>query len=65
MTHNAQISLQDYSIIHLSTHATAGNFYTPPAIEFYNETLYLPEIYGYNLQTDLLVLSAKTPQLKS
>ncbi|WP_457610277.1 CHAT domain-containing protein, partial [Lutibacter sp.] len=47
-----------YSIIHLSTHATAGDFYTPPAIEFYDETLYLPEIYGYNLQTDLLVLSA-------
>lgn len=47
-----------YSTIHLSTHATAGNYYTPPAIEFYNETLYLPEIYGYNLQTDLLVLSA-------
>ena len=47
-----------YSIIHLSTHATAGDFYTPPAIEFYDETMYLPEIYGYNLQTDLLVLSA-------
>ncbi|MFK5957585.1 MAG: CHAT domain-containing protein [Lutibacter sp.] len=49
---------EDYSIIHLSTHASAGDFYVPPAIEFYNETLYLPEIYGYNLQTDLLVLSA-------
>ncbi len=47
-----------YSIIHLSTHATAGNYYTPPAIEFYDKTLYLPEIYGYNFQTDLLVLSA-------
>ena len=47
-----------YEIIHLSTHATAGSFYEPPAIEFYDETLYLPEIYGYNLQTDLLVLSA-------
>jgi len=48
----------NYSIIHLSTHATAGDYYAPPAIEFYDETLYLPEIYGYNLQTDLLVLSA-------
>jgi len=48
----------NYSIIHLSTHATAGDYFTPPAIEFYDETLYLPEIYGYNLQTDLLVLSA-------
>ncbi|WP_299524921.1 CHAT domain-containing protein [uncultured Lutibacter sp.] len=49
---------KNYSIIHLSTHATSGNYYTPPAIEFYNETLYLPEIYGYNFKTDLLVLSA-------
>lgn len=48
----------NYSAIHLSTHATAGDYLTPPAIEFYDETLYLPEIYGYNLQTDLLVLSA-------
>ena len=49
---------KNYSIIHLSTHATSGDYYTPPAIEFYDETLYLPEIYGYNLQADLLVLSA-------
>jgi len=49
---------KNYSIIHLSTHATAGDFYMPPAIEFYDKTLYLPEIYGYNLQADLLILSA-------
>ncbi|NOR27949.1 MAG: CHAT domain-containing protein [Lutibacter sp.] len=49
---------KNYSIIHLSTHATSGGYYSPPAIEFYNETLYLPEIYGYNFKTDLLVLSA-------
>jgi CHAT domain-containing protein len=49
---------KNYDMIHLSTHATSGDFYTPPAIEFYNKTLYLPEIYGYNLETDLLVLSA-------
>ncbi|MBE0424091.1 MAG: CHAT domain-containing protein [Lutibacter sp.] len=48
----------NYAVIHLSTHATAGDYFIPPAIEFYDETLYLPEIYGYNLQTDLLVLSA-------
>ncbi|SDX99472.1 Tetratricopeptide repeat-containing protein [Lutibacter oricola] len=46
------------SILHLSTHASVGSFYQPPAIEFYNETLYLPEVYGYNLTADLLVLSA-------
>ncbi|MBL4604354.1 MAG: CHAT domain-containing protein, partial [Flavobacteriaceae bacterium] len=49
---------ENYSIIHVSTHATSGDYYTPPAIEFYDETLYLPEIYGYNLHADLLVLSA-------
>ena len=49
---------KDFTILHLSTHATAGDFYTPPAIEFYNETLYLPEIYGYNLNYNLAVLSA-------
>lgn len=48
----------EYSIIHLSTHATAGDNYMPAAIEFYDETLYLPEIYGYNLNSDLLILSA-------
>lgn len=48
----------NYEVIHLATHATAGDNFMPPAIEFYDETLYLPEIYGYNLQTDLLVLSA-------
>ncbi|MBT8318339.1 MAG: CHAT domain-containing protein [Lutibacter sp.] len=50
--------VKKYEIVHLSTHATSGDYYTPPAIEFYDETLYLPEIYGYNLETDLLVLSA-------
>jgi CHAT domain-containing protein len=48
----------EYTIIHLSTHATAGDNYMPAAIEFYDETLYLPEIYGYNLNSDLLILSA-------
>lgn len=50
--------VNNYSIVHLSTHASAGTYYDPPAIEFYDETLYLSEIYGYNLQTNLMVLSA-------
>ena len=49
---------KNFAIIHLSTHAAAGDFYTPPSIEFFDETLYLPEIYGYKLDTDLLILSA-------
>ena len=46
------------NLLHISTHASAGNFNKPPTIAFYNKTLYLPEIYGLQLQTDLLVLSA-------
>lgn len=49
---------QGYEIIHLSTHASAGTFFEPAHIEFRNETLYLPEIYGLNLNTNLLVISA-------
>jgi CHAT domain-containing protein len=45
-------------IIHLSTHASSGDYEQTPSIEFYDETLYLPEIYGYNLNADLMVLSA-------
>ncbi len=49
---------KNYNQIHLATHASAGGFLNPAIIEFYDETLYLPEIYGLNMQTDLLVLSA-------
>ena len=48
----------NHSILHLSTHASAGSYFVPPAIEFYDETMYLPEIYGQKLDLDLVVLSA-------
>lgn len=47
-----------FQIIHLSTHASAGTGAAPPSIMFSDSTLYLPRIYGLNLQADLLVLSA-------
>lgn len=50
--------LEDYSIIHLSTHASSGSLYEPPSITFIDSTLYLPQIYGFKMNTDLLVLSA-------
>lgn len=50
--------ISNYNIIHLSTHASAGGFEEPAHIEFFNKTLYLPEIYGLKLTSDLLVLSA-------
>lgn len=48
----------NYDIIHFSTHASSGTNFEPPILEFYDESLYLPEIYGYNINTELLVLSA-------
>ncbi|ELR69151.1 hypothetical protein C900_05431 [Fulvivirga imtechensis AK7] len=48
----------NYPVIHLSTHAKAGGIYEPPSIAFIDSALYLPEIYGMNLQTELLVLGA-------
>jgi hypothetical protein len=47
-----------YDIIHVSTHASAGDRGHPAQIEFYDKTLYLPEIYGLQFQSNLMVLSA-------
>lgn len=47
-----------YSIIHLSTHADAGDLYVPPSISFIDTALYLPEIYGLAVENKLMVLSA-------
>lgn len=47
-----------FSVIHLSTHAFSGNHNEPPAIAFRDSALYLPQIYGLHLNTDLMVLSA-------
>ncbi|MDO5972502.1 CHAT domain-containing protein [Flavivirga aquimarina] len=48
----------NYSILHLSTHASSGDFLTSANIEFYNDTMYLNELYSLNLNTNLVVLSA-------
>lgn len=47
-----------HNILHLSTHASAGTFEIPAHIEFREQTLYLPEIYGLNFQSNLIILSA-------
>lgn len=47
-----------YPVIHLSTHASAGGGAEPPSIAFADSTVYLPQVYGLALDTDLLVLSA-------
>ncbi|TYA74494.1 CHAT domain-containing protein [Seonamhaeicola marinus] len=50
--------VSDYGILHLSTHASSGNFIKPSNIDFYDETLYLNELYSLKLNTNLVVLSA-------
>ena len=47
-----------FSILHLSTHASGGDFVTPAHIEFADSTLYLNELYTLNLSPKLVILSA-------
>ncbi|MDP5198636.1 CHAT domain-containing protein [Flavobacterium sp. DG2-3] len=46
------------SIIHLSTHASAGDLETPASIKFYDQEILYSELYNLQLQPDLVVLSA-------
>ncbi|WP_103069755.1 CHAT domain-containing protein [Aquimarina sediminis] len=50
-------TIQHYKIIHLSTHAGAGDI-TGPWIAFKNENISLNEIYATKNQSDMIVLSA-------
>jgi CHAT domain-containing protein len=49
---------KNYNILHLSTHASSGNFVVPANIQFYDDTLFLNELYSLNLNSNLVVLSA-------
>ena len=48
----------NYDILHLSTHASSGDFVTPANLSFYDDTMYLNELYSLDLNTNLVVLSA-------
>ena len=48
----------NYSIIHLSTHASSGDFVIPAHIEFYDSRMFLNELYSLNLKSNLVVLSS-------
>jgi len=50
-------SASAYDILHLSTHAHAGQ-QGQPGIEFYDRTVALPEIYAQRLNASLVALSA-------
>ena len=56
-THFIQHASQ-YPIVHVSTHAQSERDSLPASISFYDETLYLTEIYGYQFPIDILVLSS-------
>lgn len=62
---NADASFQNfkdnaasYSILHLSTHATAGDTETPASIKFYDREVLYSELYHLNINPNLVVLSA-------
>ncbi|WP_282133911.1 CHAT domain-containing protein [Seonamhaeicola maritimus] len=48
----------NYGMLHLSTHSSHGVSGKPANIDFYDETLYLNELYSLNLNPNLVVLSA-------
>jgi CHAT domain-containing protein len=47
-----------FPVIHISTHAQSERDSLPAFISFYDKTLYLTEIYGYQFPIDVLVLSS-------
>ncbi len=47
-----------HKIIHLSTHAESGTFTKPSSIKFSNTDIFVNQLYGMQLDADLVVLSA-------
>ena len=55
---NFKNKASNYSILHLSTHATSGDTETPASIKFYDQEVLYSELYNLNINPDLVVLSA-------
>jgi CHAT domain-containing protein len=55
---NFKRNAANYSILHLSTHATSGDTETPASIKFYDQEIFYSELYNLNINPDLVVLSA-------
>ncbi|MNX36313.1 CHAT domain protein [compost metagenome] len=55
---NFKKNAANYSILHLSTHASSGDIETPASIKFYDQEILYTELYNLNLNSDLVVLSA-------
>jgi CHAT domain-containing protein/tetratricopeptide (TPR) repeat protein len=48
----------NYSILHLSTHASSGDIVEPASIKFYDQEILYSQLYNLNIKPDLVVLSA-------
>lgn len=55
---NFKRNASNYSILHLSTHASAGNIETPASIKFYDQEILYSELYNLKINPELVVLSA-------
>ena len=55
---NFKKNAPNYSILHLSTHASSGDLDTPASIKFYDKEILYSEIYYLNIHPNLVVLSA-------
>jgi CHAT domain-containing protein len=55
---NFKKNAANYSILHLSTHASPGDIETPASIKFYDQEILYSELYNLNINPDLVVLSA-------
>lgn len=55
---NFKNKANQYPILHLSTHADAGDTETPAKIKFFDQEILYPELYQLHINPDLVVLSA-------
>lgn len=55
--YNFKNNANQYSILHLSTHASSGDIETPASIKFYDQEVLYSELYNLNINPDLVVLS--------
>ncbi|GIZ09348.1 CHAT domain-containing tetratricopeptide repeat protein [Flavobacterium sp. UMI-01] len=55
---NFKTHASSHSILHLSTHASAGDLETAASIKFYDQEVLYSELYPLHIDPDLVVLSA-------
>ncbi len=56
--YNFKTNALNYSILHLSTHASSGDVFEPASIKFYDQEIMYSELYNLKINPDLVVLSA-------